>query len=57
MYIYIYIYVNIYIYIYIYICIREVTIETAETGADDKEHIRVGKMNMVDLLFSFHYYS
>eukprot|EP00927_Polykrikos_kofoidii_P015388 TRINITY_DN16830_c0_g1_i1.p1 TRINITY_DN16830_c0_g1~~TRINITY_DN16830_c0_g1_i1.p1 ORF type:complete len:802 (-),score=200.43 TRINITY_DN16830_c0_g1_i1:201-2498(-) len=26
-----------------------ITIETAETGADSKEHIRVGKMNMVDL--------
>merc|ERR1719399_1896575 len=26
-----------------------ITIETAVTGADDKEHIRVGKMNMVDL--------
>jgi len=26
-----------------------ITIETAETGTDQKEHIRVGKMNMVDL--------
>merc|ERR1719487_1995852 len=26
-----------------------ITIETAETGADGKEHVRVGKLNMVDL--------
>merc|ERR1719230_492983 len=26
-----------------------ITVETAETGVDNKDHIRVGKMNMVDL--------